>query len=203
MASKMNPMDQQAWIDGTLIGAVMGYIAGIFFSRTSKKRAIEGIFPSPMHQNNPMQMRAFLALFALLACGCSVPSDLGRRFTVLAYDICVVDVPIFNLTSSYGDDSATGSISYIAGDSSETVEFYIGNFPDLSRLVEEEVLSFGNPDVSSAMKQRHSDGYYIVAVEIRGDQSARRKALFRSTDDLTRSSAFMSVVKNLKRCQIY
>ncbi|WP_257384939.1 hypothetical protein [Tahibacter caeni] len=49
-----------------------------------------------------------------------------------------MDLPVWNLAVSYGDDSATGSATYSDnGPKHVSVDFYIGHFPDTSFFTEQ------------------------------------------------------------------
>lgn len=149
----------------------------------------------------PVRLIAGLLFFLLT--GCNGYQEDERRATVLAYDVCIVGVSVLDLTVFYNDDSATGTVAYLHdGASRGPWDFYIGNFPDRSLLVEESTLDIDNPDVLSATKQRYSDGHFVAAFAVREGVSRKRSVLFRSTKDLSVDPEFLLLAQGIRRCRI-
>lgn len=149
----------------------------------------------------PVRLVAGLLIFLLAACS---DSEVGpKRIPVLAYDVCLVDLPVRSLTVTYGDDSATGSVIYSDyGSKQVSIDFYIGNHPDTRSFIEQGLIRTGNPDVVSAAKQRYADGSYVVELKLKESTFHQDTVALRSIEKPSDEQELIAFAERIRRCRI-
>jgi len=149
----------------------------------------------------PTRLVTGLSIFLLAAYS---DSDVRPKLIpVLAYDVCVVDLPVRSLTMAYGDDAATGSVIYSDyGSKQVSIDFYIGNHPDTDSFIERSLIHTGNPDVVSAARQRYADGSYVVELKLKESAFHQDTVALRSTDKPSEEQELLAVAERIRRCRI-
>lgn len=144
---------------------------------------------------------AGLLIFLLAACS---DSEVGsKRIPVLAYDVCLVDLPVRSLAATYGDDSATGSVMYSDNGSKQvSIDFYIGNHPDTHSFIEQSLVHTGSPDVVSAAKQRYADGSYVAELKLKESTFHQDTVALRSIEKPSDEQELIAFAERIRRCRI-
>lgn len=149
----------------------------------------------------PTRLLTGLLLFLLAACNGSQMDS--RRITVLAYDVCLVDLPVRNLTVTYNDDSAAGSATYsINGSKQIPLDFYIGNYPDTSSFIEKSMIPIANPDAISVAKQRYRDGSFVIELKLKESAFHQDTVALRSTERPAAEQELLAFAERIRRCRI-
>jgi len=149
----------------------------------------------------PTRLVTGLLIFLLAACSDSEVSP--KLIPVLAYDVCLFDLPVRSLTVTYGDDAATGSVIYSDdGSKRVSVDFYIGNHSDTRSFIERSLIHTGNPDVVSSVKQRYADGSYVVELKLKESAFHQDTVALRSIEKPREEQELLAFSERLRRCRI-